>query len=264
MTDLAWDSFYRLAAPSRSRGAAAGPIDPKSEYWKKRTIVENKGWWATYKNGNKTSKMRVNNTVFSSVVGYFEKTPFMKLPCRLTSYTQTFFDEYKKGIPFIQEIDKVFKQLTPGPYQKQLDRIKATPKYRIADTAFSSVTINRNFRTALHQDAGDFKDGYGNLSVLERGKYHGETQTKSKVQIPSWQVGKRRTSRQWPFQKRSLHVETPQPPPQEEESPRARQLPRLLLLPALPLPGHVRRRHLLLLRPRRAYPGRRLGEWSFF
>ena len=117
--------------------------------------------------------MRVNNTVFSSVVGYFEKTPFMKLPCRLTSYTQGFFEEYKKGIPFIQAIDKIFKTLTPGPYQKQLDRIKATPKYRIADTAFSSVTINRNFRTALHQDAGDFKDGYGNLTVLERGKYHG-------------------------------------------------------------------------------------------
>jgi hypothetical protein len=173
ITDLAWESFYRLAAPSRSRGAAAGPIDPKSEYWKKRKIVENKGWWATYKNGNKTSKMRVNNTVFSSVVGYFEKTPFMKLPCRLTSYTQTFFDQYKKGIPFIQAIDKVFKDLTPGPYQKQLDRIKKTPKYRIEDTAFSSVTVNRNFRTALHQDAGDFKDGYGNLTVLERGKYHG-------------------------------------------------------------------------------------------
>jgi len=117
--------------------------------------------------------MRVNNTVFSSVVGYFEKTPFMKLPCRLTSYTQTFFELYKKGIPFIQAIDKVFKQLTPGPYQKQLDRIKKTPKYRIDDTAFSSVTVNRNFRTALHQDAGDFKDGYGNLTVLERGKYHG-------------------------------------------------------------------------------------------
>jgi hypothetical protein len=32
-SDLAWDSFYRAAVPSRSRGAAAGPINPNSEYW---------------------------------------------------------------------------------------------------------------------------------------------------------------------------------------------------------------------------------------
>lgn len=45
--------------------------------------------------------------------------------------------------------------------------------YQIGDTAFSSVTVNRNFQTALHQDAGDYRPGFGNLSVIERGKYHG-------------------------------------------------------------------------------------------
>ena len=173
-TDLAWDAFYRLAAASRSRGAAAGPIDPKSTYWKKRKLVNTNGWWAQYKTSrNKTSKMRVNNTVFSSVVGYFEETPFMKLPCRLTNYTQTFFEEYKQGLPFIEAIDKEFKRLVPDAHKKQYQRIHSTPTYQIKDTAFSSITVNRNFRTALHQDAGDFKDGYGNLTVLERGKYHG-------------------------------------------------------------------------------------------
>ena len=175
LTQDAWDAFYRLAAASRSRGAAAGPINPKSEYWKKRRLVNTNGWWAQYKDKktNKTSKMRVNNTVFSSVVGYFEETPFMKLPCRLTNYTQTFFDEYKQGLPFIEAIDKEFKRLVPQAHKKQYQRIHSTPTYQIKDTAFSSITVNRNFRTALHQDAGDFKDGYGNLTVLERGKYHG-------------------------------------------------------------------------------------------
>jgi len=172
-TDLGWEAFHQAAAASRSRGAAAGPINPKSEYWKKRKIVENRGWWATYEQDGKVAKMRVNNTVFSSVVGYFEKTPFAKVPCRMTSYTQKFFEGYKRGIPFIQAINREFKRLVPGPYQKQLNRIKATPAYRIADTAFSSVTINRNFRTALHKDAGDYREGYGNLTVLERGRYHG-------------------------------------------------------------------------------------------
>jgi hypothetical protein len=168
------NSFYQAAGASRSRGAAAGPINPKSKYWRKRKIVKNNGWWASYENEQgKESKMRVNNTVFSSVVGYFEATPFAKVPCRMTSYTQKYFQGYRKGIPFLQAIDRQFQKLVPAPYRAQQKRIKSTPAYRIADTAFSSVTINRNFRTALHKDAGDFKDGYGNLTVLERGKYHG-------------------------------------------------------------------------------------------
>ena len=173
IVELAWDAFHKAAAPSRNRGAAAGPIDLKSMYWKKRRPVEIEKWSARYIQNGKASKMRVNNNVFSSVLGYFEKTPFMGLPCRLTSYTQTYFKNYKKGLPFIQAIDRQFKTLVPESHKKQLSRIASTPAYQIADTAFSSVTINRNFRTALHQDAGDFREGFGNLSVVEYGKYHG-------------------------------------------------------------------------------------------
>jgi hypothetical protein len=56
---------------------------------------------------------------------------------------------------------------------KQLAAASQKPMYRVADTAFSSVTINRNFQTALHMDDGDFREGYGNLSVIERGQYTG-------------------------------------------------------------------------------------------
>ena len=101
LTQLAWDAFHKTAAASRNRGAAAGPIDTKSEYWKKRKPVEIDKWGARYVQNGKVSKMKVNNNVFSSVLGYFEQTPFMGLPCRLTSYTQTYFKYYKMGIPFM-------------------------------------------------------------------------------------------------------------------------------------------------------------------
>jgi hypothetical protein len=173
LTDLAWDAFHKTAAASRNRGAAAGPIDLKSMYWKKRKPVQIDKWGARYMQDGKVSKMRVNNNVYSSVLGYFEETPFMKLPCRLTTYTQTYFNYYRKGLPFIVAIDKQFKKLIPDRHKKQYERAKKKSFYQIEDTAFSSLTINRNFRTALHQDAGDYKEGYGNLSVVERGKYHG-------------------------------------------------------------------------------------------
>lgn len=172
---LAWKNFYKSANASRNRGAAAGPIDVKSKYWTRRKLNKKsiKGWSAQYMEKGKLSKMRVNNNVFSSVLGYFEKTPFMGLPCRLTSYTQLYFDQYKAGTPYIEKIDELFKKLVPDRYDVQYKRAKGNPAFQIGNTSFSSVTINRNFRTGLHMDAGDLREGFGNLSVIERGKYKG-------------------------------------------------------------------------------------------
>jgi hypothetical protein len=170
---LAWKNFYNSASASRNRGAAAGPIDLKSKYWSKRKPTAIQGWSARYMQNGKTSKMRVNNNVFSSVLGYFEQTPFMGLPCRLTSYTQKYFDQYKAGIPYIEAIDHLFKKLVPDRYRAQYKQAHSRPQFQIADTAFSSVTMNRNFRTGLHMDDGDLRAGFGNLSVIERGKYKG-------------------------------------------------------------------------------------------
>jgi hypothetical protein len=168
-----WEGFWITAAPSRNRGAAAGPINLKGKYWSKRKPTEVKGWAARYYQNGKVSKMRVNNNVFSSVLGYFDATAFMKLPCRLTSYTMRYWKYYKHGLPFIRAIDNCFKVLVPDRHALQKKAAEEKPLLHISGTAFSSVTINRNFRTALHMDDGDFKQGYGNLSVIERGEYHG-------------------------------------------------------------------------------------------
>lgn len=170
---VGWEGFWIAAGPSRNRGAAAGPIDPESKYWKQRNPQNISGWAANEMVGGKVSKMQANNNVFSSVLGYFNATPFMKLPCRITSYTMRYWKYYKHGLPFIHAIDRCFRSLVPDKYALQRKAAEKMPIVHIANTAFSSVTINRNFRTALHKDDGDFKEGYGNLSVIERGSYHG-------------------------------------------------------------------------------------------
>jgi hypothetical protein len=76
-------------------------------------------------------------------------------------------------LPFVEALDNCFKKLIPENWKKQKAAADEKPLLRIEDTAFSSVTVNRNFRTGLHMDDGDFKDGFGNLSVIERGSYHG-------------------------------------------------------------------------------------------
>ena len=120
------------------------------------------------------SKMKVNNQVASNPIGFYESGKnFADLPCRLTHFTRTNFEKYNDGLPFIQHIDKLFQKLIPEAHNKQFNRANQKSHLKIPKTSFSTVTINRNFRTAMHRDAGDFRDGFGNLTVIERGQYHG-------------------------------------------------------------------------------------------
>ena len=170
---VGWDAFRMLAIPSRNRGAAAGPIDLKGVYWSRRKPVETTGWSTRYLQDGKVSKMRVNNVVASGVIGYYERTPFLGQPCRMTGYTRRGLKQFYNGIPYIQAIDEQFRRLVPDAHKKQLAAVRKKPMYQIADTAFSTLTVNANFRTALHKDAGDYTQGFGNLSVIEWGRYHG-------------------------------------------------------------------------------------------
>jgi len=117
--------------------------------------------------------MRINNQVASQPIGYYESTKSLgvDLPCRLTHYTREHLDRFKKGFEYIKAVDRSYKKLNPEKHKIQLERALEKPDYQIEDTAFSTFTINRNFQTGVHQDAGDF--GFGNLSVLERGRYRG-------------------------------------------------------------------------------------------
>ena len=62
----------------------------------------------------------------------------------------------------------------PERYAKQRAIADASSKdFVIKDTSFTTVTVNKNFRTACHTDAGDFAKGFGNLGVISMGKYEG-------------------------------------------------------------------------------------------
>ena len=74
-------------------------------------------------------------------------------------------EKYKAVFPLLREIDAVFSREESQRHTLQLNRTKSTVA-QIDTTAFSTVTVNYDFRTALHHDIGDFKDGFGCLSVL--------------------------------------------------------------------------------------------------
>lgn len=173
LCDLAWKNYKDLAKASRGRGNSAGQIDPNSAYWKKRTLTKTSGISTKYIVNGKETKMRVNNQVASQPIGYFEKTKSLgvDLPCRLTHYTKQNLESFENGFEYINAVDKSYHVLNPEKHKLQLDRALMRPDFQIGETAFSTFTINRNFQTAIHKDAGDY--GFGNLTVLERGRYRG-------------------------------------------------------------------------------------------
>lgn len=119
------------------------------------------------------SNITIGNHVESGNVGYMDAGAMIHY-CRKTAFARKYFDEFTAGIPFVQHIDKLYAELCPVHHAKQMAVAKATNQnYRIADTSFTTVTVNRNFATAVHQDAGDYPDGFGNLIIYREGHYEG-------------------------------------------------------------------------------------------
>ena len=164
-----------------NRGASAGKIDlkkmPSYANEASQLVGRNKFRVKAYisKHTGKLVKNSLGNISQSNIIGYYDKRDRnykSNTPSRTTAFTSQQVDKWENVIPLIQCIDKQFKKLIPSNYRIQYDRAHETP-FVIKDTAFSTVTINYNWRTALHKDAGDLQEGFGNLVVLEEGDYKG-------------------------------------------------------------------------------------------
>jgi hypothetical protein len=132
----------------------------------------------------KKKNVRDNPHVMSNIFGYFDrwspsqKFVFKKLnkkplvDVRETRFNMEFPEKYKKTIPLLKEINKLYKELAPTHYKKQYKKAKET-FFRIDNTAFTTVTTNINFQTTVHTDKGDDVEGFGNLVTFQKGDYEG-------------------------------------------------------------------------------------------
>ena len=90
-----------------------------------------------------------------------------KLNCRETEWTGTHRAVYEAALPFIGEINSAFRTCLSFEYSVQLDEVKkVADDLKIAGTAFTTVTVNKNLRTACHKDEGDLRQGTGCMATL--------------------------------------------------------------------------------------------------
>lgn len=158
---IAYDNLIDAAVPSGNRGIAGGAIENSTREYRIR------------KDGARSKTNHAKNTVNSGIVGSFDRGP--RFPyCRQTAYTIAHKEKFRKAMPFIRTIDRHFQQACQVRHEAQMAMVLKTHRdFRIADTAFTTITVNKNFRTAIHKDQGDYAGGFGVMAVLEAGKYEG-------------------------------------------------------------------------------------------
>jgi hypothetical protein len=132
-----------------------------------KMVSTNRGVAAGISHRNKVAHYERGIEANSAIIGYIDSTNH-KRPCRLTAYSKTYFDKYTGGLPFIKCINDCYKDSAPEEYEKQRIFSQLSKDFLIADTVFSTVTVNYNFRTALHKDSGDYKAGYGSLVICSK------------------------------------------------------------------------------------------------
>lgn len=164
--------------------------DVISDYMKKHPST-NRGTAS----GSTSKNTRDNPKIQTTITGYFDRwSPIHKylfkkkgiktpIEVRETAFLADHPDEFQKMVPFIEQIDRLYKKYLPEYYEKQYKKAKET-HFKIADTSFTSTTINLNFTTTIHKDKGDDDEGYGNLATIQRGNYTG-----SETCFPQYGIG---------------------------------------------------------------------------
>lgn len=111
--------------------------------------------------------------VNSGVAGFFERSvryPF----CRQTAFTANHWEKFKQCVPFFQAVSAVYAEHGGEHYVRQKEAVdKCHSDWIIPGTVFSTITVNKNFRTAAHYDAGDFPSGLAALTAMRKGKFKG-------------------------------------------------------------------------------------------
>jgi len=124
---------------------------------------------AEYVRDNYISETNYAQSVMSGVAGYYSRYP--RIPYgRATAYTEKHPELFAKSFPFLNKLNQQFRELLPIRWEAQRKAAdKIDKKFLIDDTVFTTLTVNHNWRTAAHLDAGDLGSGFSNLCALGRG-----------------------------------------------------------------------------------------------
>lgn len=129
----------------------------------------------------KTLRTPKGDEVISGVVGFMDR--YVRIPyCRACSFNAQNPDKYAALVPLFREVDRVHRELDPAGWAHgKAHADKTKPEWLIPGTSYTTVTINKNFRTAAHLDAANLHDGTCAMLLIREGKFEG-----GNVVFPEW------------------------------------------------------------------------------
>lgn len=145
----------------------------RSSTTRNRGMYGGQGRQTAIKSDGTKSKTTTTAPVRSVIVGNFDRYP--RIPfCRQTALATQHPQEWAKCLPMIQEVARLMQKHAPARYEAQARVAASThPAYVLPSTPFTTLTVNNTVAGGYHTDAGDYKPGFGVMSVLRRGKYRG-------------------------------------------------------------------------------------------
>jgi len=132
---------------------------------------------------SKTKKIPKGYEIHSGIIGYYDRYP--RTPyCRKCAWNLDAPEKFEAMIPFFQEVDRVHELLDPEGYWLQKEWAdKTNEDFIIKGTIYTSVTVNKNFRTAAHFDAKNLDKSSSAMVLIREGKFNG-----GHLVLPEWRI----------------------------------------------------------------------------
>ena len=121
---------------------------------------------AEYVSSHYVSDTNYAQMAMSGIAGFFDRYP--RTPYgRPTRYTEQNPDAFAKCFPYIAKSDRTFRQALPLRWRRQRAAAdQLDERWTINGSVYTTLTVNHNWRTAAHRDAGDLKEGFSNIAAF--------------------------------------------------------------------------------------------------
>lgn len=152
---------------TKERGEYDGWFDKWIKGLYNRSNVEQKKE-AEYVKNKYISDTNYAQSVMSGVAGYYGRYP--RIPYgRACSYNEKNPELFSTSFPYLEKLNSQFKKLLPERWNVQKEACgRLDPRFVIPNTVFTTLTVNHNWRTAAHLDAGDLGPGFSNISAVTK------------------------------------------------------------------------------------------------
>jgi Oxygenase domain of the 2OGFeDO superfamily len=137
---------------------------------------------STNRNGRTSPRSGVNERVLEVLEGRQGILGYTGKPLRQTALTIEHSEMAEGNRRLIELVDRLYKKHAPHLYAKQAAALRSAPQVRFWETAFTTIYLAKNFRTAYHRDSGNLHGVFS--ALMPTGKFTG-----GELILPRWRIG---------------------------------------------------------------------------